>query len=108
MPDNVPKKMIRDLILKKENDNYTYKYSYENYISETNLVHMAQDRISKYCNVTILDPIPYLCDDKYCYGSKDGRALYYDDDHLSEYGNKLLEPMFEQIFKDRSIILGNQ
>ncbi|WP_283669677.1 SGNH hydrolase domain-containing protein, partial [Escherichia coli] len=33
-----------------------------------------------------------------CWGSKDGRPIYFDDDHLSEYGNKLLVPMFKEIF----------
>ena len=32
------------------------------------------------------------------YGTKKGRTLYFDDDHLSEVGNKLLIPMFKQIF----------
>jgi hypothetical protein len=43
--------------------------------------------------------LPYLCDDQYCYGSINGHSLYFDDDHLSEYGGKLLIPMFDQIFK---------
>ncbi|WP_426148754.1 SGNH hydrolase domain-containing protein [Polaromonas sp. DSR2-3-2] len=28
-----------------------------------------------------------------------GRPLYFDDDHLSEYGNKLLVPMFAEVFQ---------
>ncbi|WP_283669432.1 SGNH hydrolase domain-containing protein [Escherichia coli] len=46
----------------------------------------------------MLDPLPYLCHDGRCWGSKDGRPIYFDDDHLSEYGNKLLVPMFKEIF----------
>lgn len=61
-------------------------------------VWVAQDEAAEQCGVKILDPLPYLCDDQYCYGSRDGRPLYYDDDHLSEYGNKFLVPMFEQVF----------
>ncbi len=47
----------------------------------------------------ILNPLSYLRDDEYCYGFKNGRPLYYDD-HLSEYGNKFLVPMFEKIFSN--------
>lgn len=48
-----------------------------------------------------MHPLPYLCHDGRCWGSKDGRPLYYDDDHLSEYGNKLLVPMFKQVWAGR-------
>jgi len=31
--------------------------------------------------------------------ARDDRALYYDDQHLSVAGAKLLEPMFEPLFR---------
>jgi peptidoglycan/LPS O-acetylase OafA/YrhL len=57
----------------------------------------AQDRAAAACHVHILDPLPYLCDDQFCYGSYQGTALYYDDEHLSEYGSQRLLPLFRQI-----------
>lgn len=57
----------------------------------------AQDVAQQECGVQILDPLPYLCWDGICHGSKDGRPLYFDDNHLSEFGNKLLVPMFEKV-----------
>ncbi len=62
------------------------------------MVWAAQDAAAAQCGVKILDPLPYLCHDGRCWGSKDGRPIYYDDDHLSEYGNKLLVPMFKEVF----------
>ncbi len=53
----------------------------------------------KKCGVEILDPLPYLCDSEACYGDKNGWPIYFDDDHLSESGNKLLVPMFKSIFE---------
>lgn len=61
----------------------------------------AQDEAAAKCGVRILDPLPYFCDGEYCYASHKGRPFYYDDDHLSEYGNKYLVPMFEQVFTAR-------
>lgn len=75
------------------------KVTLAQYHERHKLVWEAQDEAAKQCGVKILDPLPYLCDDKYCYGSRNGRPLYYDDDHLSEYGNKFLVPMFEQVFQ---------
>jgi hypothetical protein len=48
--------------------------------------------------VKILNPLPYLCDDQKCDGTRDGMPLYVDDNHLSERGNRLLVPMFKQVF----------
>jgi hypothetical protein len=58
---------------------------------------MIQDS-AEFCKAKIIDPVDYLCDDEKCIGSLNGRPLYYDDDHLSEYGNKLLVPMFKTIW----------
>ncbi len=58
----------------------------------------AQDAARDQCGARILDPLPYLCEDGMCHGSRDGRPLYFDDDHMSEYGNKLLVPMFAEVF----------
>jgi len=53
---------------------------------------------SKICTAIALDPTPYLCNDTVCFGSQDGRPLYFDGDHLSEYGNKKLVPLFQSIW----------
>lgn len=79
------------------------KITLEKYHQRNKLVWEAQDKAAVQCGVKILNPLPYLCDDKYCYGSKNGRPLYYDDDHLSEYGNKFLVPIFEQVFRDQQV-----
>jgi peptidoglycan/LPS O-acetylase OafA/YrhL len=63
------------------------------------LVWAAQDAARDRCGVIILDPLPYLCSDGRCAGTKDGWPLYRDDNHLSEYGNKLLVPMFAKVFE---------
>ncbi|HFU74877.1 MAG TPA: hypothetical protein ENK66_01390 [Arcobacter sp.] len=94
---NVPKTMSRDLMINPNIDDY--KINLSDYYERNNLLWEAQDKATQQCGVKILNPIPYLCDDKYCYGSKNGRPLYFDDNHLSEYGNKLLVPMFKEIFK---------
>lgn len=58
----------------------------------------AQDAARDQCGVKILDPLPYLCADGVCRGAHAGRPIYFDDDHMSEYGNKLLVPMFAEVF----------
>lgn len=67
------------------------------------LVYDIQNKAVEQCGAKVLSPISYLCDDDNCYGSKNGKPLYFDDDHMSEYGNKLLVPMFEKVFADETI-----
>ncbi|MEM7709498.1 MAG: SGNH hydrolase domain-containing protein [Pseudomonadota bacterium] len=40
--------------------------------------------------VTVIDPTGFFCDRTRCYATRDGRALYFDDDHMSVYGAKLV------------------
>ncbi len=61
----------------------------------------AQDAASAQCGIKILDPLPYLCSDGRCWGDKDGMPLYYDDDHLSERGAALLQPLFATMFQEQ-------
>ncbi len=68
------------------------------YKERNDVVLAAQDAARDRCGAKILDPLPYLCEEGLCRGSKAGRALFYDDNHLSESGNKLLTAMFAQVF----------
>lgn len=75
--------------------------SLEEYHDRNRLAWEAQDAASAQCGVKILDPLPYLCSDGRCWGDKDGMPIYSDDDHLSERGAALLQPLFETMFRDR-------
>jgi len=93
VPQTVAKRHFRGdteevFILKKE------------YYKRHKVVLEAQEKAEQQCGIKILDPLPYLCDEEKCYGSRKGKPLYFDDDHLSEYGNKLLTPMFEEVFSE--------
>ncbi|MDV0603710.1 acyltransferase family protein [Raoultella ornithinolytica] len=93
---NVPYSMVGALMFGKPDP--TISISLEEYHARHKVVWAAQDAAAAQCGVKILDPLPYLCHDGRCWGSKDGRPIYIDDDHLSEFGNKLLVPMFKQVF----------
>ncbi len=93
---DVPKTMSRRLSFGGSGD---VSISMAAYLRRNAWIIAAQDKAKATCGVRILDPLPYLCRDGRCYGTQGGRALYFDDDHLSEFGNKLLTPMFEEVFK---------
>jgi len=58
-----------------------------------------QDAVAARCGARLLDPLPYLCPDGACPAGWDGRPAYFDDDHLSEHGNRRLVPMFAEVFR---------
>jgi len=67
-------------------------YDYRNRLVDEAL-KIAAEQCS---NVDVIDVKDLFCDSNYCYGTKDGKALYFDDDHLSIYGSDLLRPLFEK------------
>lgn len=94
---NVPQTLIKNKMFEKNNLDVSINLSdYEKRHAAAQLLHKE---IARHCGATILDPTPYLCNKGKCWGSINGRSLYYDDDHLSEYGNRLLVPLFAQIAK---------
>jgi peptidoglycan/LPS O-acetylase OafA/YrhL len=111
---DVPTAMSRRLALGLDAE---VSVSLDDYHARHAFAWAAQEVAQQKCGVKILDPLPYLCSgtrkgvlgvqlagalrsNSRCYGSQKGRPLYFDDDHLSEYGNRLLIPMFTQVFAD--------
>ncbi|WP_193589277.1 acyltransferase family protein [Xanthomonas arboricola] len=43
---------------------------------------------------SVWDPLPLLCDAQTCAPTRHGRPLFFDADHLSGYGNRVLLPSF--------------
>ena len=95
--DNIPLKMFRQLTLSNKVD--TIKISLSDYSERHIIAFEMQDEAVKKCGAKILDPTPYLCDSKSCYGDIDGIPLYYDDDHLSSYGSKVISPVYDEVLK---------
>ncbi|MFC4931733.1 acyltransferase family protein [Massilia sp. GCM10023247] len=68
------------------------------YMRRNGWVWAAQDQAARQCGVKVIDPTAYLCRGGRCYGTLQGRPVYFDDDHLSEAGNALIAPLFGQVF----------
>jgi peptidoglycan/LPS O-acetylase OafA/YrhL len=49
--------------------------------------------------VRLAYPHEEFCDTAVCSVARNGRPVYWDDDHLSSYGAMFLAPMFEQLLK---------
>jgi len=93
---DVPRAVARSMALGEAKDIFV---SLQAYHQRHAVVWAAQDAARDRCGVRILDPLPYLCRDGRCDAMRDGLPIYYDDNHLSEYGNRLLVPMFAEVFE---------
>lgn len=96
---NVPQAIVRSLMYKSQKIDVSI--SINEYIQTEQSVRTFMRGAIAACNAYELDPIEYLCNETTCLGSIDSRPIYYDDDHLSEYGNRLLVPMFSSIWNAR-------
>lgn len=94
---NVPTKIARDGV--KFGKAVDITISLDSYRERNEFVVSVMNDAATACGVHLLDPTPALCDTTVCYGSADGKPLYWDDNHLSESGNRRLVPMFKQIWK---------
>nr|WP_283101631.1 SGNH hydrolase domain-containing protein [Halomonas populi] len=94
MPGDVPRVMARRALLGLDGE---MRITRDEYVEDTMAIWEVQDIVDVSCNVEVLDTAAYLCDETFCYGSEAGRPLYYDSGHISEYGNRKLIPMFENL-----------
>ncbi|MCD9475484.1 acyltransferase family protein [Photobacterium phosphoreum] len=90
----IPEYMARNYFLGKNKRVFESVHEYE---KRNKLALELLNEVSKNKKVKILDVKPYFCDKNYCYGDDNGIPLYRDDDHVSEYGNKILIPLFNKI-----------
>lgn len=93
---HVPKQLSRNLLLGLPLA--TQSTSEENYHQLNSFILSIMEEAHQQCGAILLDPAPYLCANGQCITSKEGKPLYFDDNHLTEYGNKLLVPLFKTIF----------
>ncbi|MFM2588592.1 acyltransferase family protein [Vibrio sp. TBV020] len=94
MRRNIPKVMSSDLSQGKYGLDYSIDIRL--YFQRNNILRSMISSASDSCGVTVIDPIKVLCRDGRCMAEIDGRPIYFDGDHLSEFGNKLLSPLFKQ------------
>lgn len=97
MERNVPITMFKELTLR--NNKNSIKVTRDWYNKRQSNVVKMQDSAALRCGAKILDPTDYLCDQNSCYGDVNGIPLYFDDDHLSSYGAKVISPIYDEVFK---------
>lgn len=59
--------------------------------------------LKEYPSVYVFYPNKYFCDDKYCWGMKDGIVLYRNNNHLSLDGASFLGKHFEKEVKEKGL-----
>jgi hypothetical protein len=55
-------------------------------------------RLSETMGFEVLDVAPYMCDDRRCRSTENGRPLYADDNHLSRTGAEKIRRVFAPVF----------
>lgn len=93
---DVPTRLSRELILGNHVPDIVLARS--DYHARHAYIWNLQDQAVERCNARILDPLPWLCDERRCYGSQNGKPFYRDHNHMSESGNRLLIPLFKTVF----------
>ena len=90
---NIPPLMAKQMMIHhKILDNAV---PYAQYLNRSSQMNKLLEDVAQKCNAKILDPSKILCQHGKCISEYNGRSIYRDGDHLSEYGNKLLTPMFK-------------
>lgn len=97
MPYDVPRTVATDLMLGRERADYGLPR--EDYDRKHRAAWQALQAAQAACGVRLVDPTQALCDGSLCRAVDAGRPLYFDDDHLSEYGNRHLLPLFVTVLR---------
>ena len=104
MPVDVPEDTVAKL--KKGKNDFASLTKQQYRIQQHEAINLFS-RIQKKCEVVELNPAPFLCKGDDCPGTDNGRPLYYDRFHLSEFGNKRLTGLFKKIWRDEQKATGS-
>lgn len=91
---DVPSRLSRKIFLNKITKTGTSLSAYNN---RNNNILREIEKTRNYCNVKVLKTTDHLCIDNFCNANEGAQPLYFDDDHLSETGNKKLIRLFKEI-----------
>jgi len=91
---DVPSRLSRKIFLNKITKTGTSLSAYAN--RNQNILREIE-KTRNYCNVKVLKTTDHLCIDNFCNANEGAQPLYFDDDHLSETGNKKLIRLFKEI-----------
>lgn len=97
MRRNIPKAIAKSYLLSDQPGDFSIEKS--SYLKRNENIRDLLEKVANSTNSIILDPTPILCSKNHCIAEIGSRPVYSDGDHLSEYGNKLLKPMFKTILK---------
>lgn len=56
----------------------------------------AQKKASRSYGITLIDLSEFFCDKDFCYFTKNGIPLFFDDDHMSWHAASMLSPIFKK------------
>jgi len=90
---HVPQLMSRRLAMGQDPE---LGLAWQDYQARNAWVWRAQDEAVQRCGARLIDPTALLCDGQRCASSRQGRPLYIDDNHLSNFGNAELGPLFRK------------
>jgi hypothetical protein len=86
---NVRSKVLAATLLGNRTDNVR-GVSLEYYLARNQFIRTKMSNYKFPHNVTVVDPKPEFCDENICYAVRDGVPLYFDGDHMSLAGAKLV------------------
>ncbi len=91
----IPKKMARNMLLKGNYDDIFI--SYDDYVERNSNIFKVFDELKETCDVKIIHAEKSLCNHDKCLATEKNRPIFYDDNHLSEWGNKKLIVPFQKL-----------
>jgi len=91
---DVPSRLSRKIFLNK---NLTTGINLNDYNKRNMKILEGIGQAQNQCSIKILRTTEHLCKNSFCDANKGTQPLYFDDDHLSEIGNKKLIPLFKEI-----------
>lgn len=100
-PYDVPGTMQKKLLLTGEASRISI--SREFFTERNQLSDHIHTEAQKKCGVKMVDLTNIFCDEKYCYGDKEGQVIYSDANHLTPYGASLTIPFMREQLQSMGI-----
>lgn len=98
--NSVPDMMAKEIM--KGHENFRVKVSLSEYEKRNRAFYEMFNNLKEKCDVQLIPVKNTLCNNGYCYGDLQGRPMYFDDNHLSEFGASQLIPNFQQALNPKT------